>query len=649
MSRPGLAAHPKVAAWYEPGVPIADVGGTFSRADGVANATYFSRDGVLLTAAVGVLRDEHYAQDGRRYTISEPGTTNRLLRCNDFANAYWTKTNCSVSSNADTALDGTATADRIVENSSAGLHSVNSTTVTITANANITFSQWFKPGGRSWVYLKVYDSTNTDWAARYFDLATGALGSTGTVGTATHVQAYIERGFGTMAGWVRCVLAVNIGNGRTSIRCETFLATSNGGVSYTGDGASYVTTWGAQLEDGKSRATMLVVTDAAMATRAADNLTLPMPAALDAGSGENEFTVYSDILNLGHMGQPFFPRLWGFGSTGGASTVRALKGMVNTGNNRLTVNFAKSDDSAQVSSSPSGVVEAGDRHEFVAQVYSDATVQGHVSLNRNATVSGPRSAALSGGHAAWSANHIGLGGAASGAGVLTSAAGVLLGRFVVALGILSMAEMRGLSRFIVGQESAEFVHLLALSFESGTLRLCTAAQDIQWNGNTYEAIGGLLEIGGTEEASDGKAQGVDLKLAGVTQTIISTILSTNFRGQTVLLYLAHLDRTTGQVVDAPLLIHKGLQLSSYTIEESRDRNAGTVTVSTRVSGYLGATRVRGIQTNLVSHQHHFSGDTFFMNTASLSNVKVYWGTSSPNGTGARGGSGRFRGVDGEFR
>lgn len=205
-----------------------------------------------------------------------------------------------------------------------------------------------------------------------------------------------------------------------------------------------------------------------------------------------------------------------------------------------------------------------------------------------------------------------------------------------------MSPIRTAPQWVVEQDSAEFVHLLELNFASGAIRLCTAAQDIFWNFQTWEAIGGLLEMGGIEETTDGKGQGVDLKLSGVDQTVLSVLLSSQYRGRAVKLWRAHLDSTTGLLGGEPLLLFQGLQLSPYTIEETREFGGGTVTVSTRVSGYFGVERVRGIQSNLMSHQHHFAGDTFFKNTALLANVKIHWGTQAPLHVGNRSGRGGRR-------
>lgn len=190
----------------------------------------------------------------------------------------------------------------------------------------------------------------------------------------------------------------------------------------------------------------------------------------------------------------------------------------------------------------------------------------------------------------------------------------------------------------VAIDQGEFVHLVEVELASGTVRLNTGAADIVWNSNTYEAVGGLLEIGGVEETGDGKGQGADLTLSGVNQSVLSALLSSQYRGRPVHIYRAHFVPGTGQIAGTPLLVHRGIQFSPYVIEEEQSRSGGTVKIRTRLSGFLGITRQRGIQSNLVSHQHIHPGDTFFQHTASLGNLKIYWGVAAPADV-SRGGDG----------
>jgi hypothetical protein len=168
---------------------------------------------------------------------------------------------------------------------------------------------------------------------------------------------------------------------------------------------------------------------------------------------------------------------------------------------------------------------------------------------------------------------------------------------------------------------------------------------------TWTAIGGLLRFGGVEEAGDPRGQGLDVTLSGVTQTAIAVLLGgTTYRGRRMRIWRAHLDSALGTVVDAPLMLFEGLQLSPYEIRETRDsRDSGTVTIKTRIRGRLGIERARGIWASLTSHQHLFPGDTFFQHVAQLANSRVFWGTTGSSrlpGAGSGAGGGIDYGPDG---
>ena len=189
----------------------------------------------------------------------------------------------------------------------------------------------------------------------------------------------------------------------------------------------------------------------------------------------------------------------------------------------------------------------------------------------------------------------------------------------------------------------ERVFLIALEFSpSGFLRLSTGTRDIDFDGFTWQAVGGNLLIGGVEESADRKGVGVDFTLSGVDQTVVSLLLSEKWRGRTAQIWQLLLDPTTGVVVDS-IELFNGIQLDNFEIKEVNERGKPlSVTIRTRATHRLGINEFRGIRSNVHSHQKHFAGDTFFQHTASLANQKVYWGQNAPaviSGGGGGGGSG----------
>lgn len=186
----------------------------------------------------------------------------------------------------------------------------------------------------------------------------------------------------------------------------------------------------------------------------------------------------------------------------------------------------------------------------------------------------------------------------------------------------------------IAADEAEHVHFIEITFSGGTERYNTGTRDIDWNSFTWEAVGGALEIGPVEESADPRGMGMGLTLSSVDQTIVSALLTNDFRGYALKAWFAYLNTSTGVVISNPIPIFDGLQLEGYEVEERNERDRpGTVTVRTRAVTRFILDQRRGIQANVHSHQHHYPSDTFFQHVASLAGRRVYWGTEAPTPLG----------------
>lgn len=204
---------------------------------------------------------------------------------------------------------------------------------------------------------------------------------------------------------------------------------------------------------------------------------------------------------------------------------------------------------------------------------------------------------------------------------------------------------------INSEAGAEFVHLIEIDFSGGPVRIQTGAADLLWNGITWQAVGGALTLEPLEETVDGGAQGVEMRLSGVDQTILSALLGESFRGRDAAVWRAHLDQETGEVVGTPLLLFRGPQLEPYVVEEQRGRTGSTVRITTRLSSMMSLRNTRGVRSNVTSHSHYYTGDTFFQHTATLVNKKISWGSmpvNIPTGVGGGGSAGGQPGEDGDI-
>lgn len=244
-------------------------------------ALYPDAAGVLRQAASGALRHAFDPPSGEYLGgVIEEQRSNLLLRSHEFDNASWTKSAASISANAGTAPDGTTTADKLVEDSSNGVHLAYQD-VTISSGVTHTLSVVASDAGRSQIFLSAQNTSGTNGFSAYFNLSTGAVTGLAAAGTGTAISATtINLGGGR---W-RCCITGIVGSSATTARCHTYLA-SSGSPGYQGNGTSGVYLWGAQLEAG-AVVTSIIATAGSQATRNADLITIPTSAfAYNASEG----------------------------------------------------------------------------------------------------------------------------------------------------------------------------------------------------------------------------------------------------------------------------------------------------------------------------------------------------------------------------
>lgn len=192
----------------------------------------------------------------------------------------------------------------------------------------------------------------------------------------------------------------------------------------------------------------------------------------------------------------------------------------------------------------------------------------------------------------------------------------------------------------IGDQRGEFVYLYEINHSGGILRLTNASRDITTLTFLWTALGGRLIHNGAPDTGSNKAQGIELELFGVDQTIISAIQNNQFRGRLIRIYLLHFDVSTG-VQDTPDLIFQGRQNGDYTVREDRDfespESGGSVSVRTRISADLAEINIKkSIRCNVSSHEEFLrrSGqaspsDDFFSRVQSLMGKDIFWGQPTP--------------------
>lgn len=398
------------------------LGSTFTR---TGAAYYIDSDGVLKGAAENVMRISYPLVDGVRTPayLGEPGRTNLCLQSADFSTT-WANTNSSETANATTAPDGTTTADKIVEDSTAAAtHGVSQGVAKAASALSYAFSVWAKADEREIVELWLHGTDIGNRAQAAFNLATGEVGfAAETVGTGwtagvAGMEEYAD-------GWYRCWVTAT-SNADAAINARALLNDGTG-ETYSGDGASGLHLWGAQLEQAAAPSSYIPTTTVAVA-RGADTLYAPFTAVPQEMTAYAKIrprtTAASRIMQIGAAGVGTDPR---FGLIRFSATQYVA----------FHDNGVESVTSAVTVTPVIGV----DDVELRGVLHSDGSVTLGVSVNGGAETVGTQSAAPAGGlKAAWADQraYIGSGGTTE---------QTLAGHFadVVAAGVKSMAEMRAL-------------------------------------------------------------------------------------------------------------------------------------------------------------------------------------------------------------
>lgn len=273
---------PYVARWFVSGGNLpSTVGATLrdSSSNVLINATASSGPGMRMTSYVpfetamrvdlrvstsgnaiaGQYLDVSYASLSR-CALADNGV-NLLLASDEFSNANWTKTRCSVTGNVTAAPNGTSTADSIVEDSTASNTHFVSQAISIasTANLDYCFAIALKAGARTWARCRLRHAGGNIGVS--LNLATGALGSTTIVGTGWADARSFSQSLGD--GWYYLCIVARKTTTETTLNVDVFIADDTGTITYNGDGSSNIYAWRGTLAQSSVPVRLVQTTAAA--------------------------------------------------------------------------------------------------------------------------------------------------------------------------------------------------------------------------------------------------------------------------------------------------------------------------------------------------------------------------------------------------
>lgn len=182
------------------------------------------------------------AKGATQIVLSNAMGTNLLTYPQEFDNADWSKIRASVTSNATLAPDGTITADKVVEDSTASSTHAVSRIFDFVAGTKYALSAHVQTAERTQFRLQFPDAAFPGAGNIYanFDASTQSV-----LAQSSGISAAIAP---AGDGWCRASIEATA-EASASGAWSIFLIAS-GGVTYTGDGTSGLYLWGAQLEAG---------------------------------------------------------------------------------------------------------------------------------------------------------------------------------------------------------------------------------------------------------------------------------------------------------------------------------------------------------------------------------------------------------------
>lgn len=187
--------------------------------------------------------------------------TNLSLRSDAFDTSPWAATRATANV-AMVAPDGTSTALRIIEDATATqTHFIAQTVSISSSSADYSFACALRAGTRTWAALQLVELTGSSTVTAYFNLSTGATGTAVISGANFNNQRSYISPLGD--GWYYCVVVANKSNAATQLSERIYIAEADNDVTFTGDGASYITAWRATPAQSSLPARLVQTTSAA--------------------------------------------------------------------------------------------------------------------------------------------------------------------------------------------------------------------------------------------------------------------------------------------------------------------------------------------------------------------------------------------------
>ena len=155
-----------------------------------------------------------------------------------------------------------------------------------------------------------------------------------------------------------------------------------------------------------------------------------------------------------------------------------------------------------------------------------------------------------------------------------------------------------------------FAHLLDIQLDSSTTEYITDSfHDLVHNSNTYDAFGGLMNMGAVNESAIMQVGRLDITVSGLETQFLTAMLGETFINNEVTIHRAIINPETGAYVDTPRQLFNG-NITNYSISEGEDSSELSIQVASNWANFM---QINGRVTNSTSQsatKRYKSSDLF---------------------------------------
>ena len=159
-----------------------------------------------------------------------------------------------------------------------------------------------------------------------------------------------------------------------------------------------------------------------------------------------------------------------------------------------------------------------------------------------------------------------------------------------------------------------------MDFSDGIVRLWTGYGSITIDSNTFLAGGDILSVSSISENAEVQANGVTIKLSGLSTSLIASALTTAYQGRDLNVYVGVLD-SAGAVVADPIKVFAG-KMDVMTVEDTGASAEITVSAESKL---IDLERSRQRRYTSEDQKIDYPNDKGLDFIAGLQDKQVVWG------------------------